>query len=77
MMRDRFDFIIATIKSLSEEQFEAKQVVRGEERTNLDMLHQCAAHFSEHVGRIFYIAKIRLEGQYISTTGPIKPIQEI
>jgi uncharacterized damage-inducible protein DinB len=74
LCRERFDFIISTIESITEEQLEATQVVRGAERTNVDMLHQCAAHFSEHMGQIFYIAKQRLEERYVSTTGAIRPV---
>lgn len=76
LIKERFDFVISTIESITEEQLEATQVVRGSDRTNLDMLHQCAAHFSEHVGQIFYIAKIRLGERYKSLTGPIKPVYQ-
>jgi hypothetical protein len=42
--------------------------VRKRERTNLDMLHQCAAHYSEHMGQILYIAKQILKEKYKSTS---------
>lgn len=74
IIKNRFDFVIYTIESISDELLEATQHVRGKDRTNLDMLHQCAAHFSEHMGQIIYIAKIRLGEQYNSLTGPIKPL---
>ncbi|MCR8630115.1 DUF1572 domain-containing protein [Paenibacillus radicis (ex Xue et al. 2023)] len=73
LIKERFDFVISTIECITEEQLDAIQVVRGSDRTNLDMLHQCAAHFSEHVGQILYIAKLRLRERYKSLTGPIKP----
>jgi len=46
----RLQLVIETIRNISDETLEQKQVVRNRERTNLDMLHQCAAHFSEHMG---------------------------
>jgi hypothetical protein len=76
LISERFNFIKSTIESISDQQLETTQLVRGNERTNLDMLHQCAAHYSEHLGQVLYIAKIRLEKKYISTTHPIKPIKE-
>ena len=65
---ERFQFIIEAIRSMSEDTLEQKQLVRNRERTNLDMLHQCAAHFSEHMGQIFYIAKQCLQKDYKSTS---------
>jgi hypothetical protein len=32
------------------------------------MLHQCAAHYSEHMGQIFYIARLILRENYKSTS---------
>lgn len=77
LVRERFDFVISIIDNITEEKLEETQVVRGINRTHLDMLHQCAAHFSEHAGQIFYIAKQRLEAQYISTTGPVVPVNQV
>jgi uncharacterized damage-inducible protein DinB len=68
MIDEHLQFVIDTVKKMTEEQFEQKQLVRGRERTNLDMLHQCAAHYSEHMGQIFYIAKLCLKEQYKSTS---------
>jgi uncharacterized damage-inducible protein DinB len=64
----RIQLIIDTIRNISDETLEQKQMVRNRERTNLDMLHQCAAHFSEHMGQIFYIAKQCLKEDYKSTS---------
>ena len=53
---------------MSSEDFEQVQQVRGKERSNLDILHQCATHYSEHMGQIFYIAKQCLAVQYKATS---------
>ncbi|MGO4107529.1 DUF1572 family protein [Paenibacillus sp. YAF4_2] len=66
--RSRMQVVMDTIQTMADEQFERTQIIRGKERTNLDMLHQCAAHFSEHMGQIFYIAKQQLKEDYISTS---------
>jgi Uncharacterized protein conserved in bacteria len=68
IVRERLQFVIDTLQTLSDEQLGRTQTVRGKERTNLDMLHQCAAHYSEHMGQIFYIAKQLLEEDYKSTS---------
>lgn len=68
IIEERFQLIIDTIRTISDETLEQKQMVRNGERTNLDMLHQCTAHFSEHMGQVFYIAKQCLEGDYKSTS---------
>ncbi|OMF29412.1 hypothetical protein BK133_17915 [Paenibacillus sp. FSL H8-0548] len=60
--------VLDTIRHMTDEMMEQKQQVRNHERTNLDMLHQCAAHYSEHMGQIFYIAKQCLGEQYKSTS---------
>jgi Protein of unknown function (DUF1572). len=64
----RFGFLIETIQALTEADLARTQHVRGKERTNLDMLHQCAAHYSEHMGQVFYIAKMILNDTYRSTS---------
>lgn len=63
-----FQLAIELIKSLPDEKFEETQIVRGKERTNLDVLHQCAAHYSEHMGQILYIVKQILKEKYKSTS---------
>lgn len=65
---DRFELVVDTLKIISDEKLEQTQLVRNRERTNLDMLHQCAAHYSEHMGQIFYIAKQILQENYKSTS---------
>ncbi|MCM3627510.1 DUF1572 domain-containing protein [Paenibacillus glycanilyticus] len=67
-IRNCLEGITGALRSISDEQLERTQSVRGKERTNLDMLHQCAAHYSEHMGQIFYIAKQLLKEEYKSTS---------
>ena len=62
------DYILELLNVITDEKLEEVQQVRGKTRTNLDMLHQCAAHYSEHMGQIFYIAKLCLKGDYVSTS---------
>ncbi|RAR44636.1 DinB family protein [Paenibacillus sp. MDMC362] len=68
IVQNRFQFLIDTVKSMSSEDFEQVQPVRGKEQSNLDILHQCATHYSEHMGQIFYIAKQCLAVQYKATS---------
>ncbi|MEK0316256.1 DUF1572 family protein [Cohnella sp. 56] len=68
IVENRFNFVIELIGRLSQQELEQTQIVRNKERTNLDMLHQCAAHYSEHMGQIFYIAKLCLDHSYQSTS---------
>ncbi|MBP1989339.1 DinB family protein [Paenibacillus eucommiae] len=69
-----FEELKDTTRNMTETAFLRTQVVRDRERTHLDMLFQCAAHFSEHMGQILYIAKIILDDQYVTTTLPKKKI---
>ncbi|WP_020616359.1 DinB family protein [Paenibacillus daejeonensis] len=62
------DYILELLDEITDEKLEEVQQVRGKARTNLDMLHQCAAHYSEHMGQIFYIAKLCLKDGYVSTS---------
>lgn len=68
IVKNRFQFLIDTVKSMSSDDFEQVQPFRGKERSNLDILHQCATHYSEHMGQIFYIAKQCLTVQYKTTS---------
>lgn len=68
IIEDRFSFIVHTIHQMSELDFKQTQTVRNKERINADMLHQCVAHYSEHMGQIFYIAKLCLNESYKSTS---------
>jgi uncharacterized damage-inducible protein DinB len=67
-----FDELIDTTRNMTKETFLRTQLVRNRERTNLEILLQCATHFSEHMGQIFYIGKIILEDKYVTTTIPNK-----
>lgn len=68
MIQQNFDYIINLVKELPEDKFTKVQMVRGKERQNIDILHQCASHYSEHMGQIFYIAKLILKEKYNSTS---------
>ncbi|SFS75112.1 DUF1572 family protein [Paenibacillus sp. BC26] len=73
--RDSFTIMIESIKDMSTEDWHKMQVVRNKERTHLEVLIQCAAHFSEHLGQLFYIAKMIKNTEYVTTSIPkkIKP----
>ncbi|WP_127532164.1 DUF1572 family protein [Paenibacillus kobensis] len=60
--------IINVLNDVSDETLEQLQEVRGKLRSNLDMLHQCAAHYSEHMGQVFYLAKLSLGDSYHTTS---------
>jgi uncharacterized damage-inducible protein DinB len=62
--------IIQTIKDMSEETLKKTQLVRNRERTNLEILVQCATHYSEHMGQILYIGKMLLDDKYTTTSMP-------
>jgi len=68
IIQQRFEMVINTVKTISDEQLEQTRQIRGRERTNLDMLHQCATHYSEHMGQIFYIARLILRENVKSTS---------
>jgi len=68
IVQERFASVIETVATITDETLLSKQQVRSRERTNLDMLHQCAAHYSEHMGQIFFIAKQLLQERYRSTS---------
>ncbi|OXS59769.1 hypothetical protein B1A99_09500 [Cohnella sp. CIP 111063] len=68
LITKNLEYVVGVIKSLPEEKFDEKQIVRGKERSNLDMLHQCAAHYSEHMGQIFYITKQCKKDEYKTTS---------
>lgn len=70
-----FDEIIETAKMMTKESLMKTQLVRNKERTNLDMLIQCAAHFSEHMGQVLYIGKMVKDREYVTTSIPKKGIK--
>ncbi|MGG3575214.1 DinB family protein [Bacillus gobiensis] len=67
-----FSTIIRVITSLSQDGFLKIETIRNNEVTNLDVIMKCASHFSEHLGQILYIAKIRKGDAYVSTSIPRK-----
>lgn len=69
---ESFHEIIETARRMTEEAFMKTQLVRNRERTNLDMFIQCASHYSEHLGQVFYIAKMLKGRDYVTTTIPKK-----
>ncbi|SDW24456.1 DUF1572 family protein [Paenibacillus sp. CF384] len=70
--RESFQFTIETIKGLTKDEWYKTQVVRNKERTHLEVIIQCAAHFSEHLGQVFYIAKTIKDSEYVTTSIPKK-----
>ncbi|MGO4532838.1 DUF1572 family protein [Paenibacillus sp. 2TAF8] len=70
-----FDEIIETTKIMTKESLMKTQLVRNKERTNLDMLIQCATHFSEHMGQVLYIGKMIKDREYVTTSIPKKGIK--
>lgn len=68
MVEGNFNFLIDIVSKLTDRELEQTQLVRNKEQTNIDILHQCAAHYSEHMGQIFYIAKLCLNESYKSTS---------
>ena len=72
LLTARFAELIRTAETLPEAAWFQTQRVRQQEKTNLDILLQSAAHFSEHVGQILYIAKMCLGERYQSASIPKK-----
>ncbi|REK77901.1 DinB family protein [Paenibacillus paeoniae] len=74
IISESFQFVTDTVAQMTDAQWHQTQCVRGKERTHLDMLIQCAAHFSEHMGQIFYIGKMLKGKRYEMTSIPRKGI---
>lgn len=74
---ESFRIVADTVTQLNEEQWQQTQLVRGKERTHLDMLFQCAAHFSEHMGQIFYIGKLLKGDEYTTTSIPRRKVEGV
>ena len=78
LLEQTFDILIHVIEGLSEQDFLKQpylenpptQSAMNKEATVLDICLQMLAHLSEHVGQIFYIAKVQLGDQYVTTTFP-------
>ncbi|UFT99619.1 DUF1572 domain-containing protein [Radiobacillus kanasensis] len=65
-----FSTFTEAVQGLNEEDLQRKTVVNGKEVSVLEVLMRCTNHYSEHLGQIMYIAKLRLGDQYITTTIP-------
>jgi uncharacterized damage-inducible protein DinB len=65
-----FNLLDQVITNLNPEDLLKHQTVRNDQVTVLEVLMQCAAHFSEHLGQIMYIGKLRLGEQYITMSIP-------
>lgn len=72
MTNSTYKNVIETLETISDETWMKSQLVRGKERSNLDVILQCATHFSEHLGQMMYIAKMRKNHDYQSTSIPRK-----
>lgn len=72
MIEESFDLLENTIHNLSGDDLLNKQTVRGKSVTLYDVLNQCNAHFSEHLGQVLYVAKMLLADAYVSTSIPKK-----
>ena len=68
LIKNNLQYVIELTRNITGEKLEESQSVRGKERSNLDMLHQCAAHYSEHMGQIIYITKLYLKDKYKTTS---------
>jgi len=72
ILEKSFYELIETAKGMTDSLMAQTQIVRNKERTNLDVMVQCATHFSEHLGQILYIGKMIKNHDYISTSIPKK-----
>ncbi|MFC6229079.1 DinB family protein [Paenibacillus allorhizosphaerae] len=72
IVRHSFGEVIETLQTIGNDVLEQTQTVRNQERTNLEVLIQCATHFSEHMGQMFYIGKLCLDERYVMTSIPKK-----
>ncbi|RUS45844.1 DUF1572 family protein [Cohnella sp. AR92] len=70
--KETYQTIVDTIGNMPEETWKKTQLVRNKERTNLDMIIQCATHFSEHLGQMMYIGKLIKDKDYVVTSIPKK-----
>lgn len=72
ILEKSFYDLIETTNGMTDSLMEQTQIIRNMERTNLDVLVQCATHFSEHLGQILYIGKMIKNHDYKSTSIPKK-----
>lgn len=68
VFNEAFDLLCTTLDEAAPELLQQTQNVRGNERSNLLVFHQAASHFSEHLGQVLYIAKMRLNEGYQTTS---------
>ena len=71
-IEESFDLLENTVRGLSDDDWLKEQQVRGKSVTVYDVLNQCNAHFSEHLGQVLYIAKMLLAEAYVTTSIPKK-----
>jgi len=79
-LEQSFQILVRVVETLPEQDFLKQpylesapaQSALNRDATVLDILLQMLAHLSEHAGQIFYIAKARLDGRYVTTTFPKK-----
>jgi Protein of unknown function (DUF1572) len=71
-IEESFHILEETIRNLSYDDLLKPQKVRRNSVTVLDVLLQCSTHFSEHLGQILYIGKMKLNKDYITTSIPRK-----
>jgi uncharacterized damage-inducible protein DinB len=72
LVEESFDLLENAIRELSGDDLLNQQTVRGKTVTIYDVLNQCIAHFSEHLGQVLYVAKMLLADAYVSTSIPKK-----
>jgi uncharacterized damage-inducible protein DinB len=72
IVNESFWELVETAREATEQTLMQKQWVRGKERANADILMQCTAHFSEHLGQVLYIGKLLKGGEYVTTSIPRK-----
>jgi uncharacterized damage-inducible protein DinB len=72
IVNESFGELVQTARGATEQTLMQTQRVRGKERTHADILMQCSAHFSEHLGQVLYIGKLLKGGDYVTTSIPRK-----
>lgn len=68
IVKDSFDLAIHAVENLSAADLITMHKIRDTEKTTYEVLAQCIAHFSEHLGQVLYIAKICLGEDYQTTS---------
>lgn len=65
-----YSILLDTIKEMADDTWSKTQSVRNQERTHLDVIFHCSAHFSEHLGQMMYIGKMLKNHEYVVTSIP-------